>query len=231
MRKEFRLKFLGLCVAMLTMDFAQAALDCPDKLEAFDNIQVQQSLSGDGQTCYLSIHPRDAFETLIYRDYLLTSDGLLMVFNSYNSSEDPLASGAREFYFLDKKFKGFQWKTAGSNLEVTGLEQMQFDFSLLDAQVKAITGAKINLDKDVNPTNKGGLEITSFKGIFLDVGFRLGNSPSMESSRRVKIENSIREKCWLRNNQIFDYFNGDSKLKDWNLINSQIRKTCPKFNL
>lgn len=231
MKNIFFINVLSFVTALTVMGSGKVTPDCPEKLEAYDNIQIQQSLSGDGQTCYLSIHPRDAFETLIYRDYLLTSDGLLMVFNSYSASEEPAASGAREFYFLNQNFKEFRWKTNGSVLEVTGLDQMKFEFSLTDGQVTGISGAKFTLDKDVNPNNKGGLEIASFNGIFLDVGFRIGNSPSMESSRKVKLENSIREKCWLRNHQIFEYQDGDSQIISWALLQKQIKKACPQFKM
>jgi hypothetical protein len=145
--------------------------NCPDRLVAFENIQIQQSLSGQGDRCYLSIHPRDAFETLTYRDYLLTDDGLLMVFNSYSGTTGPQSDGAREFYFLPRVFKGFAWKLEDEYLVVTGFGSTALKFSLKTSQLIKMDGAETSLAQDVLPTNNGGFEILHAPFIFVDAFF------------------------------------------------------------
>ena len=153
---------------------------CPDQLVAFENIQLEQSLTGNGTECFLSIHPRDAYSTLIYRDYLAASDGMLMVFNSYSAELSAASDGAREFYLFPNEFKGFQWKVEDQYLVVTGFVDRVLKFSLKTAQLEEISGATVKLADKVAPNNKGGLEITSADFFYIDAGFKLGDSPSYD---------------------------------------------------
>lgn len=203
---------------------------CPEKLESFENIQIQQSLSSDGKTCYFSVHPRDAFETMIYRDYLLTSDGLLMVFNSYDSTEESLASGAREFYFLGQVFSEFQWFTEEGLMKVRGLGGLTYAFDLTSAQLKTLTGAQLKLAAEVSPTNKGGLEVESFAGIWIDASFRLGGSPAMSSTATSQIRNGNSETCRAPNSSLFQYIDGNAYVRNLTELKKNTRIVCPKFD-
>ncbi len=164
---------LSLTSPAMTSTLPDSVEFCPRKLIGISNIQVSQSASGDGQICYLSIHPRDAFETLVYRDYLLTSQGLLMVFNSLKPEEGPQSAGAREFYFFQESFQGFKWETVGNELVVSGLVNLKIHYSLETAQITSIENAVIQVDPKVNPDNAGGFEILSIPWTFLDTGFFL----------------------------------------------------------
>lgn len=203
---------------------------CPDKVDRIENIQIHQLLSSDNKTCYLGIHPRDAWETLIYRDYLLSSDGLLMIFNSFEPNETPKSTGAREFYFFPKDFSGYQWEVEGSYLKVKGFHGLELTFSLETAQVETLTGAQLKVSPEVVATNMGGVEILSFdKGLFLDAGFLLGESPSSKTQRSSAWRNSKNQECQIRNSESFWYLNGEPTLKTFTELLKVFKKSCPQF--
>ena len=204
---------------------------CPDILKAFKNIQLQQSLSGDGRKCYLGIHPRDAFETLIYRDYLLAHDGLMMIFNSFAPDEGPASDGAREFYFLPTEFKGYTLKTENDSLIIRGFQNLELKFSMKTAQLESISGAEIQVKDEVVPENQGGVEILSFNGVYLDAGFLMRNSPSSKPQRTSTWKNSHNQQCRMRNQEIFKYVDRENIMKPNDELKRLISTRCPNFKL
>lgn len=203
---------------------------CPDRLLGFENIQIQQTLSRDRERCYLSIHPRDAFETLVYRDYLLTNDGLFMVFNSY-AENGPNADGAREFFFLTNEFKGFQWKTEGDSLIVTGFADKTLKVSLKTSQITEISGAQVAIAEKVLPNNRGGFEILKADVLVIDAGFKMGDSPSNSKSSRSIIKNPKQQSCTLKNTQVYDYTEDNSYLKALTQLRSAASGSCKGFEI
>lgn len=227
--------FLLTCFAFNTVSAetssSQSARDlCPDKVERFGNIQLQQQSSREG-FCYLSIHPRNAYQTMIYRDYLLSTEGLLMVFNSFSPEESPETTGAREFFFFPREFKGYQWEVQGDSLIVRGFREMVFQFNLKTSQIESISGAKIEVKPEVAPENQGGVEILSFNNLFMDSGFTTGNSPSAAPSRSSVWKNSQNQECKLRNSEAFLYRDGEPSMKSEKDMLAIIRRKCPQFNL
>jgi hypothetical protein len=203
---------------------------CPEQLKAFENIQISQSLSNDGKRCYLSIHPRDAFQTLKYRDYLLTSDGFLMVFNSYSAQLDRVASdGARDFYFFTKEFKGFSWFLEGEHLVVIGFATGPLQFSLKNAQVIMVSGAEIKVANEVSPVNRGGFEILSSNFTYIDSGFLTGGSPSSNKSGKSEVKNPWAQTCALKNSKLFNYVKDEAYLKSEEEIQKIVKASCSGF--
>lgn len=202
---------------------------CPDQLTGFENIQLQQSMSSDGKRCYLGIHPRDAFETLIYRDYLLTDDGLLMVFNSFSADLNAPSDGAREFYFLPSEFTGFDWKVEGEYLVVTGFEDRTLKFSLKTAQLELVSGAEVKLAEKVSADNKGGLEILNPEFVLIDAGFKFGDSPSSDKSKSSVFTNASKQKCVMKNLKTYDYADGTAFLKPVDSLKAAVEVACPGF--
>lgn len=203
---------------------------CPDRLLGFENIQIQQTLSRDRERCYLSIHPRNAYETLVYRDFLLTNDGMLMVFNSYGE-EGANSDGAREFFFLANEFKGFQWNVQGDSLILTGFSDKIIKISLKTAQMTEISGSEIKVADKVLPNNRGGLEILNANFLFIDAGFKMGDSPSNSKSSRSVVKNSKQQSCTLKNTQVYDYTEDSSYLKTLGQLQSVVQATCKGFEI
>lgn len=205
--------------------------DCPRILEAFSNIQIHQSLSGDKKTCYLSIHPRDAYETLIYRDYLFTSDGLFLIFNSLKPDEGPGSDGAREFFFFPESFKSYSWKVVDQELVITGFNNLNVHFSLDSAQITKIDGANVQVAKEVNSKNQGGVEFVNATWPYLDAGFFLGNAPTSQPLRYSTIRNQKQEVCKIQNRELFRYVGDDPQVKSKAEIARISAFKCPGFIL
>lgn len=205
--------------------------NCSDKLEGHQNLQIQQTQLTISGPCYLSIHPRDAFDTLIYRDYLLTSEGLFMVFNSLASGEGPGSHGAREFFVFPSNFKGYSWEVNAENLIVRGFYDLTLTFSLKTAQLTSISQADILVAKKVEASNRGGVEILRSEWPFIDSGFRLGGAPSERPKAYSNVRNGKGESCRVLNSEIFDYQNDDVKLRDRESVAQAARKTCSGFIL
>lgn len=214
--------------AMTSTSFDSFEL-CPRKLIGISNIQISQSTIGDDQICYLTIHPRDAFETLIYRDYLLSSQGLLLIFNSLKPDEGPQSAGAREFYFFQDSFQGYQWEVIGDELVVKGLADLKIHFSLETAQITSIENATVRLDPKVNPNNAGGFEILNSPWTFVDTGFFFGNTASSQSNRFSTLKNKDQAICRIRNRSLFDYMGDDVKIKSPLDIQKAVQTICPDF--
>jgi|GEM_PF-2890719 hypothetical protein len=220
---------LSLTSHAMTSTSSESPEFCPQKLFGKSNIQVSQSISDDKQICYLSVHPRDAFETLVYRDYLLSSQGLLLVFNSLKPDEGPQSAGAREFFFFQNSFQGFQWEVESDELIVTGLANLKIHFSLETAQINSIENVLIQLDPKVNPNNAGGLEILKSPWSFLDTGFFFGNTASSQPNRQSTLKNKDQATCRLRNRSLFDYLGNDPKVKSPSEIQKAAETGCPGF--
>ncbi len=204
---------------------------CPHHLEAFQNIQIQQNPSEDGKRCYLSLHPRDAYHTLIYRDYLIGSDGFLMIFNSYSAQEGPGSDGAREFFFFPSEFKGFSWSVEGNYLNIKGLVGQVLQFELSTAQLVHFSNAELKLSRPIRPDNQGGVDIVKAQFPFIDAGFRMGDSPSADPKRSSRIQNSEGKQCVISNSQIYDNSDGNIYLKPIKDIQLAVQSQCPGFQI
>jgi hypothetical protein len=203
---------------------------CPDKIESFGDVQIQQTMSSDNTSCFLSIHPRDSYKTMVYRDYLLSNDGLIMVFNSYSNSESSNADGAREFFLLPQEFTGYTWTIVGSELVVSGFSGRQVKFLLSNAQVSGLTDAVVQVADQVLATNAGGVEITKTSFPMIDAGFRMGDSPSIDQSRSSILRNSNQETCRVKNPKVFQYKGNSVLLKSVKDLQAAAKATCPGFD-
>ncbi|MFN8846123.1 MAG: hypothetical protein ACK5V3_03130 [Bdellovibrionales bacterium] len=204
---------------------------CPRRLEGIANIQIHQFLLSEVGPCTLSLHPRDAYVTLIYRDYLLTSEGLLLVFNSLAPNEGPGSHGAREFFTFPSEFKGFTWETQGDTLIIKGFGELTLSFSTQTAQLKSISNADIMVSKKVEASNRGGVEIVRSQWPFVDSGFHLGGSPSQRPEAFSTIKNAKNQSCRVMNSKIFDYSSGEAQIRDRETLAQLARISCNGFHL
>lgn len=225
-------KILMISVLFLSLSLHQSvfAASCEDKTESFDNLQIQQTLGSDGKTCYLTLHPRNAYETMIYRDFLISSQGLLMVFNSFSDSDFDAATGAREFYFLGQSFNGYQWNLKGDRVEVKAFGNKVFQFNTATADLIALSGSQLSIKEEIVPENRGGVEILkNTGGVVLDAGFAQGHSPAVETNQQAVLKNSNNQICKIKNNKLFSIIDGDPQLKPMNIIKTVAAVNCPQF--
>jgi hypothetical protein len=204
---------------------------CPFRLEGHNNLQIHQNvLSGEGR-CFVAITPRDAYLTLVYRDYLLTSEGLLLVFNSLAQGEGPGSHGAREFFTFPPHFQGFSWEIQGDSLILKGFGELTLTFSTQTGQLKSISDADIMVAKKVEANNRGGVEIIRSLWPFVDSGFHFGGSPSNRPNAFSVIKNAKSQTCRVENSKIFDFSTGEAQIRDRETIAQIARSTCEGFHL
>ncbi|NUN04498.1 MAG: hypothetical protein HUU57_01940 [Bdellovibrio sp.] len=180
---------------------------CPYTVERREEIQFQQLWSEDSQSCYFSVSPRDAYVDLIYRDYLFSSSGLFMVFNSYGPGDEAQTTAAREFYMFPRTRSTFvaQWDDENRELKVTHVTGDQFVFNYKRANLKSITRANITVAPDVVPTNRGGIEISNFQGLILDGGFKQGGAPTGSPNATSVFKDVAGKTCAVKNAEVFKY--------------------------
>lgn len=216
------------------MAMADLAADCSRQITHFDNTQVSRDFWNTSSTCLVSIHPRDVFETLVYRDYLITNKGLVMVFNSYGPGSTSQTTGAREFYFFPRPSKAleFSYEQGRNEVKVKFNERLSFVFDGKTAQVKGLSEGAVIVDTDVNKNNKGGVEIEFYNGLWLDVGFTMGHSPSEKPRATSTFTDENGQTCTLANEELFTYANGDV---DFKYSDSDLKKylntTCPNLQI
>lgn len=203
--KLVSLIFLGLGFSLSSTGAGAAdATTCPDRLERHGSIQLQQSLSNNN-VCFVSV---GNFKTEggIYRNYLFTSDGELMVFNSYGWGEDSDSTGAREYFFFPRTADlSFNWNTQSRQLEITAVSGDQFFFGYEDAQLASMSKAQVKLAPEVNKTNKGGVEILKYQGLLMDGGFRIGSAPTSNRGGSSTFRDAAGASCTVKNTALFKY--------------------------
>ncbi|KYG68929.1 hypothetical protein AZI87_06800 [Bdellovibrio bacteriovorus] len=221
---------------ILSVGIAHAAdqASCPDIAERRDGTKIQQMLSGNGE-CFFSVTPDDAWKDLIYRDHLFTSEGMFMVFNSFGPGDESQTTGAREFYLFPRNTEAFsyEWKDDTRELIVTHVTGDKFVFESKKARLKSITRANVIVADYVEPSNRGGIEITNFQGIILDGGFKLGSPPTSNSNASSVFRDVNNTSCSVKNSELFKYTSdGDIYLKyNDKAMLTFIQKRCPKLKL
>lgn len=213
--------------------FAQAK-PCPELVERRGSIQVQQIGSSDDTICYISIHN---FKQggLLYRDYLVSSESNFMVFNSYGEGPDSSSTGAREFFFFPRTqpSASFAWNDETRRLEVTDVTGGKLFFDYEDAEIIDMSKGAVKIASEVSKSNKGGVEISKYQGLKLDVGFTIGKAPSQVSGATSTFTDQSGLSCKVKNTDIFKYLSsGDVKFKLTDKALMSLLKTkCPTLTL
>lgn len=207
------MKSLLMTLFLMTMTLSQKvfAFDCSEILTHYDNIQIQRSqFSSTDSACFVSIHPM-FIKDMKYRDYLLTTDGLFMVFNSYKDGSIASSTGAREYFIFPRNFQKFEiiHEASMQQLIISINDSQNFIFSTATAELMSISGAAVIVDPEITPKNAGGVEIKNFPGILLDSGFRMGGSPTEVSSRSSTFKDINNKSCSIKNSRLFNYENDE----------------------
>ncbi|RYZ84072.1 MAG: hypothetical protein EOP06_18775, partial [Proteobacteria bacterium] len=178
---------------------------CVDKYEIFDNTQVQISPTGD--SCTVSVHPREAYVDLIYRDFLFDTNGLFMVFNSYGNGSDSQSTSAREFYFFPRAVSDLKYEFDAKNnrLMVTAASGKRFYFNTIKAILTDVSGSMLQQDYSMEPKNRGGVEFPQNDGLIMDGGFKIGQSPSQYPKEKVTFRDPTGNTCDLTNSEVYKY--------------------------
>lgn len=183
--------------------------------------------------CFVSIGSMLVTD-LIYRSYGFFSDGMLMVFNSYGDGEDsnPNLTSAREFFFFPRRGPlTLEMDPAAGTIGVVMPDGGRVTIDPATSQIAAFDRGSVTVAPRIDPADRGGVEITSYAGLMLDAGFRMGESPS----GRPKAESTFRDAqghlCTVKNAEVFAYAGGEHELKhDDAQLKAFLKVRCPNIN-
>ena len=172
-------------------------------------------------------------QDLVYRDYLITSENFLMVFNSFGRLMGGGTTGAREYYFLPRKeVIAYRHKADTQELEVKMANADILRFSESKAELVGSAKGKVQLRAEIDPKFRGGVEFIHYNGILFDGGWSTDRSPTSNKSGFTQIRNSKEQLCKIVNSKLYDYRGDDHRLlQDDRQLSMVIKKQCPSFSV
>lgn len=179
---------------------------CQSKALHFDNLTVQTGKFRKGD-CFVSLFPRKT-RGLIYRSYLITDSGQILVFNSFGGGPINTDTGARVFHTFPK-VSPLKVSFKETTVEVTLVTGQKLVADKILGQPTSLIEGMIDIDPVIKPANNGGVEFTMNSSLLLDSGFRLGGTPISrlsQESRFVDFEGDI---CIVKNREVFDVKDGE----------------------
>lgn len=203
--------------------------NCPRKITRFNNLQFTRNFHEDIYECWISIDNSKAYLNLIYRSYLITTDGLLMVFNSYGSGSSSTHTGARMFYFFPREVFTNEVQLGNDAVSIKLNQKLKFQFRTKTLNLVNQENFKVKTDPKISRNNRGGVEILKYNGVYLDVGFSMGMAPSDKREGVSVFKNQFGQSCQVTNNQIFDYKDDENYLHGDNVLKGTVARLCPDF--
>lgn len=204
--------------------------NCRYNLTAVSNLQLSQSYQPSTGECWFSINPFNAYSTLSYRSYLVSSSGMVFVFNSFGPGPTSTHTGAREYYFFPREtFTGdIQLKEDLLSVRINSKLTLQFETQ----NIYPLNNENIVIKNyiSVNRKNAGGMEVIRYNGVYLDTGFTLGKAPSEVKTNKSMFKNQYGQKCSVLNSVIFDYKDGQPYLMHELVLKQIVAQQCPNFS-
>lgn len=229
--KSIFLVLLGLGLSLSTNSASAADMTtCPDKVERRGSIQIQQYLTRNN-VCFFSVGNHKTLGG-IYRNYLFTSDGEFMIFNSYGWGDDSSSTGAREYFFFPRTSSiAYNWNDESRQLEVSSASGDKFFFDYDEAQLVSMDKGQVRIAEEVRKDNKGGVEILSYQGLLMDGGFKIGSAPTSNRNGASVFKDATGGTCTLKNSSIFKYESDGNSFIKFNdaELTAYLKKTCSRL--
>ena len=226
------MKTLSILLALLISSTLVSASEnfCERKSLTVLNTKISTMKLTNGN-CYLSLHPKRTVD-LVYRDFMFSDEGLIMMFDSYGNGPGSRFTGARSFYTYPHKTSP-TYTINGSQLLITLIDGNVFSFDLDLYQPTFMSNAVISYISDVKPALKGGLEIDSKEGLLIDLGHRIGADPSTRRNYESTFTDVHNRSCKVNNNKFIKLVAGEPSLifTDNQTINLFVREHCPNLSL
>lgn len=182
--------------------------------------------------CYVSLGSMLVTD-LVYRSYSFFSDGMLMVFNSYGDGEDnnPNLTSAREFFFFPRAGAlALEMNAGAGTVTVVMSDGGRVVIDPATSQIASLDRGSVVVAPRIDPADRGGVEITSYAGLLLDAGFRMGESPSGRPNADSTFRDAQGHLCKVKNNEIFSYAGGEHEFKFTDAqLSAWLRTRCPNI--
>lgn len=188
---------------LLCIPLGQAATDetCPRERWQYKGTVVSQGYFTQSQTCFMTVRAMNS-TGLIYRDFLFTSRGLMMVFNSFGDGPSSSTTGASEFLFFPIVQK-LAVEFSDDLVVITMANGSKVSFDAEKAFPLDLQDGDLLVDPIVRIGNDGGVSVLNFDGVRFEVGFQMGMSPSWYLNRQTQIKDRDGQVCQVRNSEIF----------------------------
>jgi hypothetical protein len=203
--------------------------NCQYQITHRDNLQFSQRYQKDVSECWFSIHPMNGYQSMTYRSYLVTSSGMLFVFNSFGEGSSTKTTGAREFYFFPREVYTNGLAISQDKVSVRMNSKLTLEFESKNLYPLNTPNIVLKNLSAITPKNAGGVEVLRYNGVYLDTGFVMGQSPSAIKTNKSMFKNQFGQKCLVQNKQIFGYRNDDPILMHDILLHEIVAKQCPDF--
>ena len=213
--------------------------NCVDLYKSKGQIQVQQIKSVDS-LCFLSVSPKNAYVDLIYRSYVFSNRGSLLVFNSFGDGDNENElTGAKEFYFFPRleKQQTFSWMTdtefKKDYLKIESNHHFNVKIDTENGLITSVDQAILEIDPAINPDNQGGVRMSPKSGLIYELPFTMGRAPSSQPNVRGVFIDSKGGLCTVKVSELFNKdSSGETYFKMSDLALKQFLKIkCPKLNV
>lgn len=213
---------------------AKAPAACTELYKAFGPWRFHRyETQSEPKDCFMSALSVEV-PGLLYRSFLFTGHGELMVFNSYDGNVDSAAStGARVFYFFPRN-QIPDIEDVGNIVFMKGaFAGLSLSIDYKTNTVVGFNGIEATIDPKVTPENQGGVEIKKSPTLWLDIGFSQGHDPTADHNRTAVFHDLNGKTCQVKNSEIFTYLaDGDNTFKYSDAGLKQFLKSrCPALTV
>ena len=210
---------------MLSLSLA-IAKDCPSKSGKYGAGNQYQDMF-----CRMFISA-DRTDSKSYRNFTFTDEGLIQVFSNFPGTTNSNSTGARVYYLFPLREEKSIKAADENHLSVIHPSGVEFRFD--QAGRVSSSELKMKVSKEINSQNKSGVEIQSYsRGLVVDLGYRMGNTPTLNKNGPVTITDKNLKSCKLINNDI-NIVNKDKvelRYKTNVALHDFLSKKCPGLDL
>lgn len=237
--KPLFITILGLFVGSFSYGFELSAPNeirsaepaaCTDFYKNFETFRYHRFANSQGK-CFLSATPNDTPD-YVYRSYLFTNDGTLMVWVSINEEEYGVSDGARVFTIFPRNQTPTVSDFEGYVRIKSGTEGFEINLDRKSKKIHSVVGANFKEDPKVTPNNAGGFELLNAQFLYLDSGYAVGEDPTGQPNRQAKFVDSNGKTCSVKVGEVFSYKGdnpyvkySDAELKTW------LKTRCPQLTV
>lgn len=202
------------------------AKDCPSNVGKYGNGFQYQDMF-----CRMMISS-DRTDSTSYRNLTFTDEGLIQVFSNFPGTTNSNSTGARVFYLFPLKTQKTIKEVDSTHLSLKHPSGADFVFDQ-NGHVSS-PQLKMKVDRNVNSKNKSGIEIETFsKGLVVDLGYRQGNTPTVNKDAPVTITDKSGKTCKMINSDINRISKDHVELiyKTNEAMYAFFKKRCPQLDL
>lgn len=215
-----------LTFSLITSTLSSFAADCPTASGKYgDGIQYQNMF------CRIMISA-DKTDAKSYRNFTFTDEGQIQVFSNFPGTTNSNSTGARVYYLFPFKEKKDITEINTTHLTVKHPSGVVFDFDKT-GRVSS-PDLKMKVSKEINSQNKSGVEIESFQnGLVVDLGYRMGASPTNNKNAAVTITDKNNKKCSMQNSDLNKINKDEVQLiyKTNEELHKFLATKCPKLDI